>query len=131
MAMIHPLLLKLVTQPGLFVEHASGYAELAAIEAQAAARAWQRRLLLFAVAVLLAAAALVFSGLAVLLAAALPLEQMPLPWLLLLLPLATWIAAAGVAWAGWRQTPTPVFGHLREQWSADVQLMRDVAEHYA
>ena len=131
MPMIHPLLHKLVTQPGLFVEHASGYAELAAIEAQAAARAWQRRIALFAAAALLAAAALVFSGMAVLLAAALPLAQMPLPWLLLLLPLVFWIAAAGVAWAGWRQTPTPVFGHLRQQWSADVQLMRDVAEHYA
>jgi hypothetical protein len=129
--MIHPLLQKLATQPGLFVEHASGYAELAVVEAQAAAQAWQQRVLLFAAAALLAAVALVFSGMAGLLASALPVAQMPLPWLLLLLPLAFWISAAVVAWVGWRRVPTPVFGHLRQQWSADMQLMRDVAEHYA
>lgn len=124
--MIHPLLYKLATQPELFVEHASGYAELAALEAQAAARAWRRRLILLALAVLMAASAFVLSGMAVLLAAALPVAQMPLPALLLALPLGAWTAAALCAWVGLR-AHGPSFGHLREQWAADMQLMRDVA----
>jgi hypothetical protein len=124
---IHPLLYKLATQPELFVEHASGYAELAALEAQSAARAWRRRLILFALAALMAASAFVLSGMAVLLAAALPIAQMPLPALLLALPLGAWAAAALCAWFGLRDAHGPSFGHLREQWAADMQLMRDVA----
>jgi hypothetical protein len=124
---IHPLLYKLATQPGLFVEHASGYAELAALEAKSVARAWRRRLILLALAALLAASALVLTGMAALLAAALPLAQMPLPGLLLALPLGVCAAAALCAWIGLRDAHGPAFGHLREQWAADLQLMREVA----
>jgi uncharacterized membrane protein YqjE len=125
MPMIHPLLHTLATKPALFVEHASGYAELAVCEARAAAQSWQRRGVLLAAAVLLTLLALIFTGIAVLLAGALPVAQMPLPLLLLALPLLFWGSAAVCAWAGWREPRARAFDHLRQQVQADMQLLRD------
>lgn len=124
---MYTLLQKLVTQPGLFAEHAGAYAELAALEAQAAALAWRRRLAWLVAAAVLACTALVLSGVAVLLQAALPSAPMPSPSTLLWLPLGTWAAAALCAWAGWRAAPAQPFAHLREQWRADLQLLREAS----
>jgi uncharacterized membrane protein YqjE len=124
--MIHPLLHRLATQPGLFAEHAGGYAELAAIEAKSAVIALRRRALWAAAALLCAAAALMFSGVAVIVAAAVPAAQMPLPWLVAAVPLCAWAVAAACGWAAARSPADTPFVHLREQWAADMQLLRDV-----
>ncbi len=126
--MIHPFLRKLATQPELFVEHASAYAELASAEARQAGQVWRRRAALLLLAVACGCVALVLSGMAALLAAALPMNQMPAPWLLIVLPALLWLGAALSAWAGWKAPQSPAFGSLREQWAADTQLMRDVVQ---
>jgi uncharacterized membrane protein YqjE len=126
--MIHPLLHRLATQPGLFAEHASGYAELAALEAKQAVSVLRRRAVWFAAALLCAAAALVFSGTALIVVAAIAQSQMPAPWLVWAVPAVAWVAVAACAWAGWRAPAATPFGHLREQWQADLQLLREVNE---
>jgi uncharacterized membrane protein YqjE len=125
---IHPFLRKLVTEPELFVEHASAYAELASAQARQVGQLWRRRAALLLLAFAFAAVALVLSGVAALLAAALPWQQMPAPGVLIVLPALLWLVAAGAAWAGWKTPQPEPFGCLRQQWAADAQLMRDVAQ---
>lgn len=124
--MIHPLLTKLVTEPQLFVEHLSAYGALATLETLEAGRAWQRRAAALAICAVMAVLGLVFTGVAVMLVAAWPWQNMPAPWAMVGVPAVMWVAA-GVAW--WLGTRHPValpFAQLRQQWAADAQLMRDV-----
>lgn len=124
MAVIHPLLNKIAAQPGVFVEHAGAYAWLAAVEARELGRAWQRRALWLALALLFTLVALTLTGMALLLAAALPTAEMPAPFVLIWLPLCAWAAAIGCAGLARHAATTGAFAHLRSQWSADLDLLR-------
>jgi hypothetical protein len=125
--MIHPFLKKLATEPNLFVEHASAYASLATLEVRALGLAWQRRALALSACVVLAVLALAFTGLALMLVAALPWQNMPAPWLLVALPGTLWVVSGALWWLGAKEPLAPPFTHLRQQWVADTQLIRDVA----
>ena len=124
--MIHPFLKKLATEPNLFVEHASAYASLATLEVRALGLAWQRRATALAACAVLAILALAFSGLSLTLVAALPWQDMPAPWLLAVLPGTLWVASGALWWIGAREPLAPPFTHLRQQWAADAQLIREV-----
>lgn len=124
--MIHPLLRKLVTQPELFVEHADCYGELASLEARHALRALRRSAALALLAVACAICGLGLAGTAVMLAAVVPAARMPAPALLVIVPLVVFAAAAWCGWLASRAAEQPLFAHLREQWQADRQLLRDV-----
>jgi uncharacterized membrane protein YqjE len=121
--MFHPLIRLLATKPHLVAQHLGGYADLAAAQAADAAQALQRRLLLGAG---LAACLLVgvgMGGMALLLVAALPLEKMPAPWLLLVVPA---VPLLGAAMLGWRLKSSPgvwSLSELRGQFLADMQLL--------
>lgn len=128
MTLIHPLLKKLATEPSMFVEHASAYASLATLEAVEAGLAWRRRAVAWLVCGLLAMLALAFSGLAVMLVAALPWQGMPAPWVLVGLPVALWALSGVLWWIGSRPPQAQAFMHLRQQWAADTQLVRDAAQ---
>jgi hypothetical protein len=125
--MIHPFFTKLATQPSLFAEHASAYAALASLEARAVGLAWRRRVVALAACAALGLLALAFTGLAVMLVAAVPWHTMPAPWVLVGLPAALWVACGLLWWLGATQPSVQAFAHLRQQWAADAQLMRDVA----
>jgi hypothetical protein len=125
--MIHPFLKKLATEPNLFVEHASAYASLATLEVRELGLAWQRRALALSACVVLATLALAFTGLSLMLVAALPWQNMPAPWLLVVLPGTLWVVSGALWWMGVREPLAPPFTHLRQQWAADAQLIRDVA----
>ncbi|MBL8286480.1 MAG: phage holin family protein [Rubrivivax sp.] len=124
--MIHPLLRKLVTQPELFVEHADCYGELASVETRLALRSLRRSAALALLALACAICGLGLGGTAVMFAAAVPLEQMPAPSLLLAVPLVVFAAAAACGWLAWRAAEQPLFAHLREQWQADRQFLREL-----
>lgn len=126
--MIHPFLKKLATEPTLFAEHASAYAGLATLEARELAVVWRRRAVAVSVCVSLALLALAFSGLAIMLAAVIPWQSMPAPWVLVGLPAALWVASGILWWVGAREPLTQPFAHLRQQWAVDTQLVRDVAQ---
>lgn len=125
MSMIHLILRRLTTDPGLFVEHASAYAELAALEVREAGRAWQRRTAALLFSALVGLLAVAFSGLAAMLCAAIDWHSMPAPWTLTAVPAALWTACAALWWVGSNKARLPPFPHLRQQWAVDAQHIRD------
>ena len=125
--MIHPLFVRLVKQPGLFAEHAGAYAELAAAEALQLSARWKRQLLLSVAGVFFGLMGLGLAAVAAMLAAALPLDTMPAPWALWLVPALPLAAAATCAWLLWRMQSVEAFSSLRSQFAADAQMLNEVA----
>lgn len=125
--MIHPLFARLVTQPGLFAEHAGAYAELAAAEAVQLSTRWKRQLLLSVAGGFFGLMGLGLAAVAAMLAAALPLDTMPAPWALWLVPALPLAAAATCAWLLWRMQSVEAFSLLRSQFAADAQMLNEVA----
>ena len=125
--MIHPLFTRLVTQPGLFAEHAGAYAELAAAEAQQLGTRWKRQLLLAVVTGVCTLVGLLLTGMALLLAAAVPMAAMPAAWALWVVPALPLVAAAGAAASLWRMQSVAAFALLRGQIAADARLLDEVA----
>lgn len=126
--MVHPLLHLIATQPQLLVEHASAYAELAAVEIGSASAAWQRRALLKVLALCCGLAAVLLAGVALMLWGVMPLAQMPSPWLLWATPLGFAALALGcLAAAQLRAASGSQFIGLRQQWQADLTLLRDAS----
>ena len=126
MAMIHPLFTRLVTQPGLFAEHAGAYAELAAAEAQQLGSRWKRQLLLTVAAGILGLLGVGLAGVALLLAAAIPIDTMPAGWALWAVPALPWAGAGACAFMLWRMQSVAAFALLRDQIAADARLLDEV-----
>ena len=125
--MIHPLFMRLVTKPGLFAEHAGAYAELAAAEAAQLGTRWKRQLTLMLTGGICALLGVGFAGVAVLLAAALPLQTMPASWLLLLVPAPPLAAAAICGFMLLRMQSVQAFALLRSQLTADALMLTEVS----
>ena len=125
--MIHPLFTRLVSQPGLFAEHAGAYAELAAAEALQMSTRLKRQLLLGVTAALCAFLGLGLAGVSALLAAALPVDTMPAPWALWALPALPLAGAAASGLQLWRMQSVTAFALLRSQFAADARMLAEVA----
>lgn len=123
--MLHPLVKLLATRPDLLADHADAYIDLAAAEAGGALDGLKKRALLAWAAMVLAALGLMLVGLALMLVAAMPLNRMPAPWVLALLPAVVWTAAGGCAWGARRQPAARPFQILRDQIRQDAQLLRE------
>ena len=74
--MIHPLFITMAKRPGLFLEHADAYTDLAVAELACWKSRLKHRATLMLAAVLLSILALGLGGVACLLAAALPVQAM-------------------------------------------------------
>ena len=125
--MIHLLLKRLATEPGLFTDHASAYAALIALEAGEAGLAWRRKAIATIGCAALGLLALSTTCLALMLSAAIPWQGMPAPWVLLAIPGTLWIASIAVGWAAFRRGHTQTFAHVRQQWAIDAQHVREMA----
>ncbi|MDN3920651.1 hypothetical protein [Roseateles violae] len=126
--MIHPLFTTLATRPQLLVEHLGAYAQLAAAEAGESAALLRRRLTLLAVAALSGLLGLALGGVALLLLAVVPTEQMPHGWLLIAVPALPLLLALSCGLQLGRQARTPAFELLRHQLSQDAALLREAGE---
>ena len=126
--MIHLVLGKLATDPGIFAEHASAYAELAALEARDVGLAWQHHALAWLATALIGLLALAFSGLAALLCAAIDWRSMPAPWALVAVPASLWVVCAAMGWRASNRPQVPRFPHLRQQWALDMQHIREAGQ---
>ena len=124
--MIQLFLKRLATEPGLFTEHASAYAALIALEAGEAGLAWRRKAMAMIGCAALGLLALSTTCVALMLAAALPWQGMPAPWVLLAIPATLWIASFAVGWAAFRRGHTQTFAHVRHQWAIDAQHVREM-----
>lgn len=111
-------------QPGLLLDHASAYAELASVELDEWSGQWRQRAALVAASALLALLSLVLAGVAGLAWAVVPVSDMPMPWLLVAIPAAPLLLAGLLAWrVRGMQRETP-FAELRQQLAQDLATLR-------
>ncbi|AOW12689.1 hypothetical protein LPB72_16870 [Hydrogenophaga crassostreae] len=122
--MIHPAFIAFAKRPGLLLEHADAYTDLASAELDEWAARWKRHAVVCVAAAVLLALGLLLAGTAGLLLAALPLHAMPLPWLLWVIPGVPLLIGAGLgcsALAAKKQAP---FTALRQQVSQDLATLK-------
>ena len=126
--MIHPLFKLVATRPELVADHLVGYGQLVAVQATEAAVQLRVRALLLGGVLVGGAIGLGLGGMALLLAAALPVQDMPAPWLLAAVPLLP-LAGAGGCFIALRKRPTSwTLKLLREQLAADAELLKDAGQ---
>ena len=126
--MIHPLFITMAKRPGLFLEHADAYTDLAVAELACWKTRLKHRATLILAAALLSILALGLGGVACLLAAALPVQTMPVPWLLWALPLSLLLVAAFLGWRVQQLEDETAFSTLREQVAQDVATLKILDE---
>lgn len=122
--MIHPLFITMAKKPGLFLEHADAYADLAVAELACWRNRLQQRALFAAAAALFALLGLGLAGVAGLIAAAIPWQSMPVPWVLWALPLALLLLAAFLGWRVRQMGDDAAFASLREQVAQDLATLK-------
>lgn len=124
--MFHPLIRLMASKPHVVAHHLGGYVALASAQAQDAAASLRMRLVWSVGAAAGLAGGGLLAGVALLLAAALPLSDMPAPWLLLAAPGAPLLAGA-LCWLQARRRPVAwSLDCLREQLAADTALLAEV-----
>lgn len=125
--MIHPLLKVLISRPDLIADHVAGYGHLMAAQAGAAAAQMRTRALLAIAAGVGVALGLGLAGVALLVLAAVPLHEMPFPWLLAAVPGVPLVAGAICGVLMTRQPPGLSLDALRAQLAADAALLREAS----
>lgn len=125
--MMHPVIRLAIAHPGLLAEHAAAYAGLFSEELAGGTERVMRRLgcQLLAGACLVAGA--VLAGVALMLWGTQPDGATQRSWLFLLVPAAPLLAGAALAWLGRSRAEPRPFAVLREQLSADAELLRDAS----
>jgi uncharacterized membrane protein YqjE len=121
---IHPVFITIAKQPGLFLEHADAYVDLASAEAEEWGLRWKQRGLLALLGGLAMAMGVGLSAVAGLLAAAIPLRSMPMPWLLAAVPAGFLLLGAILLWRVHAMERTPPFEALRQQMAQDLATLK-------
>ena len=124
--MIHPLLRLIATQPQLLADHAESYAELVGDELGKTTAVWKRRVILNATALCLVGVAAVLGGVALMLWAALPAQNIHAPWALVAAPALPALIALWCGYEGQRETDD-VFKDLKQQIATDLVMLREVS----
>lgn len=125
--MIHPLFRLIASRPQMLADHVEAYSDLVAQEVDTLAAGWKQRALLGAVAGVSGGVALILGGVALMLWATLPVESMRAPWALAAVPGVPLLIAIG-CWIGLQRTVTTQgFKTVREQFAADVAMLREVS----
>lgn len=125
--MLHPMFKIVASRPELLAEHLAAYGQLATAQAQAAVAQLQQRALLLGMAALTGLLGVALVGVALLLVAVVPLQEMPAPWLLAVVPLVP-LAVAVVCVLQLRGLKaTSALAPLREQFAADAALLREAS----
>jgi fatty acid desaturase len=122
---MHPLFRLAASEPALLADHLQAYGELASGEALDVLGRWRRAALLQLAALASAAVGLTLAGVALMLWA---VGTVAVPWLLVAVPALPMLVALGchhAARGAWEQRGSSV---LREQWTADLALLRRAAQ---
>ncbi len=125
--MLHPMFKIVASRPELLAEHLAAYGQLATAQAQAAVAQLQQRALLGGIAALTGTLGLALAGVALLLVGVVPLQAMPAPWLLAVVPLVPLAVAAVCALRLRGLQATSALAPLREQFAADAALLREAS----
>lgn len=124
--MIHPLIKLLATHPELVARHLGAYADLASAEAADVAGLMRRKVVLTLILGTSAALGLGLTAIALMMVAVVPVAQMPYPWLLVGVPVLSWLAALGCWWRLRHAERLTMFESLREQISLDATMLQQV-----
>lgn len=123
--MLHPLVQLLAAKPHLMADHLAGYGRLIGLQASEVLQAVRGSAALVIAGVFCALVGTGLAGVALLLWGALPVQQMPMPWLLAAVPAVPLVGAVLCALA-WRQRRTaPSLQALSAQIDADLALLRE------
>jgi cytochrome bd-type quinol oxidase subunit 2 len=122
--LIHPAFIALAKKPGLLLEHADAYSDLASAELDEWAARWKRQAVIGVAAAVLLALGLLLAGTAGLFVAAIPLHNMPLPWLLWAIPGVPLVIGLGLAWAALATEKPAPFTALRQQVAQDLATLK-------
>ena len=125
--MIHPLLRLLTTEPHLLGDHVEAYAELVGEEVKKTSTAWGTRLALYAATLCLGGVGLVLAGVAIMLWASVPAGDLHSPWVLVAVPVVTFVLAAACFLIARRNPAHNAFDNVKKQLSADMAMLREVS----
>ncbi|MEI7464657.1 MAG: hypothetical protein WCJ87_04880 [Burkholderiales bacterium] len=124
---MHPFFKLMVDRPAVITDHVEAYASLATLELSSAVRQFRMRILKTAIALTCAAVAAVLSGVALMLWAVTPADQLHAAWALWFAPglptafaVWSWLSAQAVG-------DTPAFSALRGQVRADIDMLREAS----
>ena len=124
---MHPLLHLIVREPDLLADHAGAYADLLGEEIGVASAHWKRQALLSAVALCSAGVGAVLTGVALMLWAVIPPQDLHAPWALVVAPLVP-LGLAVVCWLGAHSTQGPrAFEQMRRQLREDAAMLKGAA----
>ncbi|MFM9879967.1 MAG: hypothetical protein ACKVOO_06110 [Burkholderiaceae bacterium] len=131
-APVRALLHLMAHEPDALAEHAQAYAELAAAELEHATSAWKRRCTFMAAALCCGGVALVLAGVALMLWAVLPPDQIRAPWALVIAPLVPAACAAVFVMLA-RQTGgfAIAMDRLLSQMKADMAMLQESSKKVA
>lgn len=122
--MIHPAFIALAKRPALLLEHADAYTDLASAELDEWGARWKRHAMASVAAAVLTAMGLFLAGTAGLLAAAIPLHEMPVTWLLWAIPGVPLVVGLGLGWFVLTADQPAPFSSLRQQVSQDLATLK-------
>ena len=126
--MIHPAFIAIAKRPSLLLEHADAYTDLASAELDELSLRWKQRAAISVAATVMVTLGLFLGGAAGLLLAAIPLQDMPRPWLLWAIPGLTLLTGAGLAWTAHSMEKTVPFSALRQQMAQDLATLKILDE---
>ncbi|MBX3620149.1 MAG: phage holin family protein [Rhizobacter sp.] len=125
--MMQALLHLIAKQPHLLADHAEAYADLLGQELGLASAQWKRRTLLSATALCCAGVGAVLVGVALMLWAVVPPDNMNAPWALVVAPLVPLVAAAACLAAARARPQAGAFDSVRRQLREDVAMLREAS----
>jgi hypothetical protein len=125
--MFAALIRLITTQPAWLAGHAEAYVDLLAAELGAATAQWQRRALLWLLAVCSLTVAVTLAGVALMLAVLAPDINRAASWALLLTPLVPLLACGLCVLAARRSGPQGALADVREQVRADMVMLREMS----
>lgn len=123
--MIHPLFRLFATHPEMVGEHALAYAALLGDDVAKTSAALKRSAVSVVATVLLGFVGLLLGGVALMLWAVTPPAAIHSIWALVATP-AVPLLVAVVCWFAGRPPTEPAFDNLKQQFAADMQMLRDV-----
>jgi len=125
--MTYSLIYMLTQQPHMLAVHAQAYADLLHQEAARALQQTQKRIWLYVASAGMVFAAVIFTGVAVMLWGTLPWALMGRPEVLIATPLVAWL----IAWVLWRMAGSVSIGQglseFKQQIDADVAMLRELS----
>jgi len=124
---LHPLLHLVATKPHLLGDHVHAYTELIGAEVNKTSKAWISRAVFFGAAVFLLLLGLVFLGVALMLWAVVPGDDMNAPWLLVTVPVVPIVAGVLCFFRAKTDQKEAAFDTIKEQLRADMAMLRDVS----